>query len=396
MNLARCTVVGDAAGSCGTPIVTVGDEPERAELRFRIDVGAPPSAPNLNLTCTHGPVWPQGGEPVTVTLDALDGGLAPKLGRSSPWRFWLNDRAAPARVALGAATSNATIPAPAAGATLFYGCRVFDDGEEVWSGWRVVQVGMPATGRAVPVVNTGPQASRLDIVFVPDRFWYTGADDPQFLADVSVVIDAYYGEWAFLRRQDHFNFWLAADLGTVRDDCDSEPPANWDTAYTFADAGALTHRFPPEVGADDDSPFTVRDCAPGGERFFSGRAANPRVFLHETGHRPFGLADGSCCDGGYFMAEPLPNLYGPTLPGFADLAGRVCELDAPTLIPFDRLLGFPDPRSGRLPTARSTEDGPAFTSDAAGNHLMDDNRRVRGADLRQMEFVFSRCRQAGC
>lgn len=394
VDLATCRITGDVAGTCGTSIESAGREVERGTIRFRIDVGASPSAPNLNLSCMHGPIWPQDGEPVTVTLEAFDGRLAPRA--ADRLEIWFDGGATPTRVVEGAQVTFAGLASPGAGRTFSYGCRVFDDGEEVWSGWRVVQVGMPPGGRAIPIVNTGPQASRLDIVFVPDRFWYTGADDPQFLADVTAAIDAYYGEWAVLRRQDHFNFWLAMDAATVRDDCDTEAPANWDSAYTFADSGAFVHRFPMEVGADDDSEFTVRDCAPGGERFFSAQATNLRVFLHEMGHEPFGLADEYCCDGGYFTGEPFPNVffYGP-VDFMEDAADRDCQLDAPTLEPFDRLLGDPVRGPGDCFRIR-TDWGRAFASDARVDHLMQNNGKVRGAELRQMEHVFGRCRAAAC
>ena len=99
--------------------------------------------------------------------------------------------------------------------------------------------------------------------------------------------------------------------GTI---CDSVMPAGWYPDffsispsrgfYLFADAGAIVHR-----------DASIRDCAPGGDRFFTGDATHMdggllgRVFLHETGHRPFGLADEYCCDGGYFQADPFPNVY---------------------------------------------------------------------------------------
>ena len=49
-----------------------------------------------------------------------------------------------------------------------------------------------------------------------------------------------------------------------------------------------------------------RDCAPGGERVFSTEPGSFGTILHESGHRPFGLADEYCCDGGYLPDRPLP------------------------------------------------------------------------------------------
>ena len=59
LDLLTCTITGDATGSCDQTIITAGTQENSAELRFRIEVGALPSAANLNGTCTHAPVWPQ-------------------------------------------------------------------------------------------------------------------------------------------------------------------------------------------------------------------------------------------------------------------------------------------------------------------------------------------------
>ena len=48
--------------------------------------------------------------------------------------------------------------------------------------------------------------------------------------------------------------------------------------------------------------------------------------VHETGHSPFGLLDEYCCDGGYWQADDLPNVYGSL---------AECIADIPSLRDFD-------------------------------------------------------------
>ena len=49
----------------------------------------------------------------------------------------------------------------------------------------------------------------------------------------------------------------------------------------------------------------------------AGKSGNPivassgerEILLHELGHSLFGLADEYCCDGGYWEAKPIPNIF---------------------------------------------------------------------------------------
>jgi hypothetical protein len=70
-------------------------------------------------------------------------------------------------------------------------------------------------------------------------------------------------------------------------------------------------------------------------------------------------------------------------------------LDIPSLQLFDVMLGSP-PRTEAACRSMDTEDGTVWLSDPENNHLMDDNLAVRGADLRQIEYLFAQCRLAGC
>lgn len=373
VTLAPCALTGDVGGACSSTLVSSGNgnADANAELSVRIEVTEPPSAPGLRAACTHAPVWPQPNQPVTITANALDGNLNPMV--ADRIEIWVNDRNAPAATTTGN-LSLAHTTAPFAGPSFAYGCRIVDGGVTVFTGWRVVQVGTPPD-QAVPVLFTGPRSSRIDVVFVPDKDSYSGPLDGTFLADVGTVINAYYGEDVFLRHQDKFNFWIARDTGDAQNDCDTEPPDNWDDDYTFAEAGPVVHR---DGG--------IRDCHPGGETYFSGNATRMdggrlgRVFLHETGHQPFGLADEYCCDGGYFQADPFPNLYEEP---------EDCAEDAGNL-------GRPDSACREFEEDDGWLESDWSTSEPASNDLMVDNMTAQAADVRRIEWLLGTCQAAAC
>ena len=131
LDLLTCTITGDATGSCDQTIITAGTQENSAELRFRIEVGALPSAANLNGTCTHAPVWPQTTDTVTITAAALDGSLISKTVDRD--RDFLNDKTTPNVSVTTAATATATL-APGSGTSFFYGCRMFLGLRGIWSG----------------------------------------------------------------------------------------------------------------------------------------------------------------------------------------------------------------------------------------------------------------------
>jgi hypothetical protein len=248
---------------------------------------------------------------------------------------------------------------------------------------------------AVPVLFVAPRTSAIDIVFVADGTAYSGADDPQFFADVTTAIEAYYGLPDFLVAQDRFNFWVSRAVGLADTNafgvCDHNTGQPLGSGIAFADVHAILH---------DRLPANFRDCAPGGRRVFSAslnRGNFPGLLRHETGHRPFGLADeycdrrnppaGSRCDGGYFEPDPFPNLY----------EGRAgCEADAPNLL------------DGGVP--RTAADCDSFDEDEAwfqlsdvwyvsepdAGDLMVDNTLPRAADTRRIEWLLDRCRSSDC
>jgi hypothetical protein len=380
VTLAPCAISGDFNDGCGVSLVSAGTQDDRAELTFKVEVIEPASSPGLRTRCIHSPIWPQPGQAVTISLESLDGAYAPRLADNV--EIWVDDRSAPALSSNGASTASFTT-APVGGTQLSYACRVRDDSGALvaFTGWRTVGVG-PQAGSAAPVLVTGPTASRMDIVFIGDRDDYTSASDPTLLADVqSVILNGYYaknpnnpgasfapaGYDVFLSNHDKFNFWIAAELGDAEDagsGCDHEAPD-----INFADTGALLHK--------DD----FRDCAPGGQRLFSSEPTSVGTLLHETGHRPFGLADEYCCDGGYFQTDTDPNLYEEP----EDCTGDAGNLGRPASAcrEFDE-------------TIENWFDSDWSVSEPATNDLMNDRGAPQAADLRRINGILNGCLSARC
>jgi hypothetical protein len=90
--------------------------------------------------------------------------------------------------------------------------------------------------------------------------------------------------------------------------CHLEPPDGLASRYLFADAVVLVHK---EV---------CRDLATG--RLFSTEPTSFLTAVHESGHRPFGLADEYDRDGGYFTSDIFPNLFS---------SEEACNADAATV-----------------------------------------------------------------
>lgn len=400
-------ITGDVTGECRVSLNSSGTSNDRAQIWFKVEVEAPPSAPLTNVRCLHEPIWPQSSDTVMITAEPLDENLGFK-GTDVEIEIWLDDNTEPF-IAIGNSPVSLSVPAGTYGdgENFSYGCLVRDktNGEEVWSGWRNVQVGDPPSGRSVPLIFNGSRSSNIDIVFIADRDNYADPTDPDFVNDVSSIIEqGYYSQAIYLAHQDKLNFWIALDMGLAEDSgegCDHELPGGyviinnvliprWDIDYAFADTGAIVHRNFSRLGS------FFRDCAPGGERIFSGDISywGPRsVFLHETGHRPFGLADEYCCDGGYYQNDPFPNVYEEP---------EDCVNDIPELQIWDDKLGH-------LPVRDTTNcrefieenvflwfDLDWSSSDPISNDLMVDNTTIRGADARRIDWLFEQCASASC
>lgn len=391
------SVTGTIHGSCGQTLTSEGTASENtADINFRIEAERPPSATDMQIRCLHDPVWPQAGETVTVQAEALNDGLNAKI--VDVLEVWFGSVELPAQTCNATNSCSASQVAPSSGNSMFYGCLARDGSEEVWTGWRRVQVGSPTETREVPILFTGPRASRIDIVFVPDEDSYSAATDPDFHAAVrSVILNAYYGrmpmatgtdaqygERLFLSNQDKLNFWIAQDLadtdGTSDECLHLEPPDNW-ADYSFADTGVILH----------DDPF--RDCADRSNRIFGSEPTSERTILHETGHSPFGLADEYCCDSYYWQPDPFPNIYSSL---------DECQADAINLQAYDLLIGDSFGRTSSAcellsdPITPGNTNGWYTSEPVTDGDIMFDRGEFNGADIRKIEDGFEQCARADC
>lgn len=368
---------------CGQTVLSAGTATNRAVLHFRVDVELPPSTEGANIRCLHRPIYPNPGDEVTISANFLDGNFQADFGTVE---IYTEGQSSPdvSVAAVSSASHTLTVDSP----SFTYGCRAVSGTDTAWTGWRRVAVGDPpelADEPAIPILFTSPRRSAIDVVFNADRVSYTaGIRTAQFLQAVEDAIAAYYQSSVFLAGQDRFNFWISrspALAESFEQGCDHDVQG-----ISFADAHAILHTNPPS---------SFRNCAPGGRRVFSATAGMNGLLRHETGHRPFGLADeycdlrnppaGAVCDGGYFEADPFPNLYQER---------SDCEADAPSL----EDAGVP----------RTAADCGSFREDVSWwfdstwwvsepvNDLMVDNSTPRAADRRRIEWLLDRCLAGDC
>ena len=148
----------------------------------------------------------------------------------------------------------------------------------------------------VPYLYNGDPSGKIDIVFVPDED-YNG-NMTRFYDDVKdIIYDGYFSNSDYKNNQCKFNFWVYPHEGEYREVCEAwDLPSGYDTDCAFADSAAIVFQS------------SKRACSGGG--LFSTPAYSPKVVVHETGHKIFGMADEYCCDGGYWQpSDPYPNIY---------------------------------------------------------------------------------------
>jgi hypothetical protein len=371
VKLRPCAISGNVSGSCSQEIVSSDGD----KITFMVDVFLPTSTPGLRMQCLHTPLWPQPGDAVTITATALDGAAKPLAVAD---RVTIKYAGIDVATVNGASTTSYTF---AAGGSQFqYECEAEDDGgrQAATTTRRIVRVG-PESNLAVPVVMTGPSDKRIDVVVLADAGAYppsgglSSYQQPGFLADLpTALLKSFYGDQFALTKQNAFNFWIARSSGADvswpagASDCTVTAPEDWDR-YGFAEVGWVFH---------DDSH---RDCARGPLRLFGAYDGTPRVALHEAGHVPFGLADEYCCDGGYWQAGAMPNVFG---------SSAACQEDAPKV-------GRP---ASACRSLGATNDGMSwFTSDPAGGDTMVDNGVLRALDRRRWVDLIDRCvSKGGC
>jgi hypothetical protein len=331
----------------------------------------------LDLYCQHDPLLPQPEENVTINLQVYEPfvtGEIPQAKAVDQVEIWFGDNNEPAAVEAGAGAVDSLNykSLRVYDDVMFYGCRAKVGSKSVFTGWRRVDIDPADTDGPIAVSVTGPSSERVDIVFIADVDSYTGSDDPDFLSDVEEFISTGYYKFSKYSQYQHlFNFWISrntAEVGRENNTSDAErilvPPIDWEENYAFADAGAIIHT---------DS---FRDFAKNG--FFAISDGRNSTLRHESGHRPFGLADEYSGDVITYESSNLPNVY---------VSLENCEADAPNL--------------GRIAAdcrqfESDNDEHSFFTSEPVEDDLMNDNGTPNAADIRKIEYLFEKCQEGEC
>ena len=410
----RCYFSGDVSGPCGVEVTTQGNanDGDVGDMILMVEVNEPPQAPGRHVRCLHSPLWPQPGESVTITAEAFgdqpDGAALPPLISDQLDIFFSTDGGATRQKIGGSGrqtTLSASRTAGAAGSTFSYSCLAIDRLEPVDSGWHTVQVGDPPQGRAAPVLLSAARERALDVILFPATTnvrsqpnnpsntslltypVYSGPKDANFLNDAHTAVLELMREQLMLENQRGINVWIALDGAAtggfrdlrgsdgIDDTCQHQMPANLGTDYGFGHVRSILHPATPAPG----NVNTLRECA--FNRVQSAEAGETGVFIHETGHSAFELADEYCCNGGYFQTPDVPNVY---------RSRDACVADV------GNLGGVAGDCRGMDSVYDPDTDPDFWVSDPASNDLMNDNTFARRADRRRITFVFDQCDQANC
>jgi hypothetical protein len=361
-------------------------------------------APPVSLFTRHVPFLPEPGKTVELTARSVDPSGAPRIaGRLDVFGTVQSIPGAPPatpttplRTCIMAHTCTATITLPSGHSFLTWRTTAADRaGSTVAdSGWRGQRVTPPAnfaqaTGFAMPmdVALTGPfmanardSARSLDIVFtLSTDFDWNNAMDRQSIGD---ALDRFMTRlWGiegngapapttFLARPDLVRVFITPDQHAV-----SWNPAanlcNWTVpSVPWADATAILHKT------------NCRDNAYTSTRSFSAKLFARDVIMHELHHALFGLADEyPQGDGGYFEAQPFPNVYN-TLADCQAQVGR--EAGGCSMITEIDIMS-------RLPTGRAF-----FRLDASASDVMVENGAQRFGDVRRANWKEGVCDSGGC
>jgi hypothetical protein len=321
------------------------------------------------VQCVHEPVLPQANQSITISANVVDESLAPKVAGSIEIVINSNrtELVIPSKNINNSSSLNYTIgPFTNNLTTISYSCSATDNStsELSFTGMKKIVIGaFNDSSRAIPVVYTGNRSSNMDILFVANNKTFSSPMDPNFLIDVQRAIALYYNQSVFLENQNKTNFWIAQDMGEARNNCESIPPANWNSAYLSFDAAVILHR--------DDF---IRDCTRNDQELSTANIATQEkegyVLLHEVGHRPFGLADEYDSGGFYESSAPWQNVYNSEQACTTDplATGKTCRK-----IPYEYGLNK------------------YFTSDGQPNDVMVDNGQLEDLDKRRIEKWFENC-----
>jgi hypothetical protein len=144
------------------------------------------------------------------------------------------------------------------------------------------------------------QASTLNILFVPDSSYgdlSVEANLQAFFEDIELVIEqGYWQNNAYYVNLGRFNYYYMTEAGSAAAPtsgiCPSVTwPSQVDTDGAFADLVLLLHTN------------TLRDCRWG--RKATSEPTSYRTVVHESTHALFNIPDEYCCDGGYYVAQPV-------------------------------------------------------------------------------------------
>lgn len=294
----------------------------------------PSSGIGLAVACLHDPIYPMTeGDAIEINARALDGDGNPV--RADVIEIWWTaaDTIAtkPALAEKNAETASFTFSPIGEGAIIYscYASREVGTVREIrFSGWRLVDIGAPDNPDfpAIPVLLNGGLSRNIDIVFFPDEDEYPGGHlDPGFHQDVYDLINEglYTIPW-FVEFQAFFNFHLGRTTANSGPDPDDDDPSDdidclreapdlspwqefgrirgYKSVFSFADAGAIVHTSECRDNAGSPGMFTIE-----------AKRNLLQIIAHEMGHRPFGLSDEYCCDGGYqsrgLFGPPFHNLF---------------------------------------------------------------------------------------
>jgi hypothetical protein len=332
--------------------------------------------PKLQMQCIHTPVLPQENQPITVTARVVDEFLAPNAADSIEIVIDTNrtEPIIPTKSVNSTSRLNYTIGPFTNLTTISYGCSGIDNSTSALlsTGMKKIVIGsFNESSRAIPVLFTGNRTTNMDILFIADNKTFSSPRDPNFLIDVERAIAAYYNQSILLQNQNKTNFWIAQDMGQVKNNCESLPPVNWNREYVSFDAAVILHR--------DGS---IRDCTMPGKELSTANMATlakeAYLLLHEIGHHPFGLADEYDYPGFFISSYPYQNVFN---------SKQDCEN-------YIREAQFVDPLSlgtkicRKIPYQDSLE---YFTADTKPNDLMVDNRQFQDLDKRRIEKWFENC-----
>lgn len=256
----------------------------------------------LLVRCLHDPLFPaESSQTVRLRAEAVDQDGQPFEAASvEVWRE--TDTQSPAAAANDSDIVDLVLVADD---DFGYACRAEHNGLTAFSGWRRVQAGGSIVGfPAEPVLFNGPFDRKIDLVFFASEFDYSSVDDPEFLRDVrNLLYEGYFRIPWFIEHQDMFNVWIGTDFGNARptggasDPCVRQPPSNLRRDYLFAQVAGIVHSS------------VCRDNAGAYEFTIETQPGRLEVLAHESGHKPFGLPDEYCCDGGYYTLPKFSSLY---------------------------------------------------------------------------------------